>query len=65
MERMIERIISPQLSRLASTYKVLTLLGSRQAGKSTLAEPVNGVRYINYADIAPFFTEREKYIPSF
>lgn len=31
----------------------------------TLPEPVNGVRYINYADIAPFFMETGKYIPSF
>ena len=31
----------------------------------TLPEPVNGVRYINYADIAHFLTETGKYIPSF
>lgn len=31
----------------------------------TLHEPVNGVRYINYADIAPFFMETEKYVPFF
>ncbi len=31
----------------------------------TLPEPINGVRYINYADIAPFFSETEKYIPVF
>ena len=31
----------------------------------TLPEPINGVRYINYADIAHFLTETGKYIPSF
>ena len=31
----------------------------------TLPEPVNGVRYVNYMDIAPYFTEEEKYIPVF
>ena len=31
----------------------------------SLNEPVNGIRYINYADIAPLFTESEKYIPVF
>ena len=31
----------------------------------TLPEPINGVRYINYKDIAPYFTEEEKYIPRF
>lgn len=31
----------------------------------TLLEPVHGVRYINYKDIAPFFAEKEKYVPVF
>ena len=31
----------------------------------TLSEPVDGVRYINYSEIGPYFTEPEKYVPSF
>ena len=38
MERLINRKVSCELSRLASTYKVITILGPRQAGKSTLAK---------------------------
>ena len=29
----------------------------------SLPEPVNGVRYINYADVSALFCETEKYIP--
>ena len=31
----------------------------------TLPERINGVRCINYSDIAPFFADSEKYIPQF
>ena len=38
MQKMVKRKIANDLQRLASTYKVLTILGPRQAGKSTLAK---------------------------
>ena len=31
----------------------------------TLLEPIDGVRYINYSEIEPYFTEPKKYVPSF
>lgn len=53
MERIIERTIGKELSRLASSYKVLTIFGPRQAGKSTLAKHIfNNYGYVNLEDSA-------------
>lgn len=53
MERLINRKVSCELSRLASTYKVITILGPRQAGKSTLAKFFfNEYDYVNLEDSA-------------
>ncbi len=51
--KIIERILAPDLKRLASTYKVLTIFGPRQAGKSTLAKKVfQEYEFINLEDSA-------------
>ncbi len=48
MQKMVKRKIANDLQRLASTYKVLTILGPRQAGKSTLAKALfNGYGFVN------------------
>ena len=53
MKRILERKITGELTRLASTYKVLTVLGPRQAGKSTLAKKIfQGYDYVNLEDSA-------------
>ncbi len=53
MQRMIERKIADDLRRLASTYKVLTILGPRQAGKSTIAKTLFGnYGFVNLEDSA-------------
>ena len=31
----------------------------------TLREPVNGVTYMNYSDIASYLSEKEKFVPDF
>ena len=31
----------------------------------TLREPVNGVKYMNYLDIASYLSEKEKFVPDF
>ena len=38
--KMIDRILASDLKRLSQTYKILTIFGPRQAGKSTLAKQV-------------------------
>ena len=53
MQRMIERKIADDLRRLASTYKVLTILGPRQAGKSTIAKTLfRNYGFVNLEDSA-------------
>lgn len=53
MQRLIGRKIADELKRLASTYKVLTILGPRQAGKSTIAKTIfNDYEYVNLEDSA-------------
>lgn len=53
MQRLIHRAISDELSRLVSQYKVVTILGPRQAGKSTLAKSLfPDYGYVNLEDSA-------------
>ena len=53
MDRMIGRKLSDELARLASTYKVITILGPRQAGKSTLAKELfKEYGFVNLEDSA-------------
>ena len=53
MNRMIGRKLSDELARLASTYKVITILGPRQAGKSTLAKELfKEYGFVNLEDSA-------------
>lgn len=53
VERFIERELENELKRLVSLYKVLTVLGPRQAGKSTITKSifmVLGYEYLNLED---------------
>ena len=53
MKRLIHRSISDEVKRLAATYKVVTILGPRQAGKSTLAKTVfRDYDFVNLEDSA-------------
>lgn len=44
---MIEREIKKELVALVSEYPVVTILGSRQSGKTTLAKMLHGYEYSN------------------
>ena len=53
------------MRRFASLYPKLDITMNVIYSGETLPEPVNGVRYHNYRDIAPIFKGEELYIPSF
>lgn len=44
---MIERDITAELNLLLSEYPIVTILGPRQAGKTTLTQTLNGYQYCN------------------
>ena len=53
MQRLIHRAISDELSRFASLYKGVTILGPKQTGKSTLAKSLfPDYGYVNLEDPA-------------